>query len=52
VKTAEYFSLGEQKVRLGRKDIDTTTHACEDHLPITITASEVPLKPVLNGLRK
>jgi hypothetical protein len=49
---AEYFSPGEQKARLGREEIDTTTHAPEHHLATTITASEIPLKPVLSSFRK
>jgi hypothetical protein len=52
VKPTEYFTPVEQLARLGGKDIDTTTYARENHLAITVTASEIALEPVLNGLGK
>ena len=52
VKSAEYFSPGEQMASLGREDIDTTTDASKHHLATAIAASEIPPKPALSSLRK
>jgi hypothetical protein len=52
MKTAEYFSSVEQIIRLGREEIDATTHARENHPAIAITTGQIPPQPAFNGFRQ